>query len=394
MTSEFGTDQKQVSVQVEEDYQKHLLSTIDEMYPKYKQKRVLRELEKQRIVRLRKTKVQSVDETAIDLSDIEEGEQLSKGIESGDIAVFRQFEKDEFLKSYKYAAIFNVSTTNHSIFKQLQESGLIQDFFSQDYSYDHLYEGVDYKDIKPTIYTIGNVILIKFSRLLSGFTPGTGEKKQIKYPILGVYFKHLGILEVRFDNAKAYYHDNEYFYHKQVAFVLSWFKLYAGFEIKDINLTSIINYINKQEQDEVNVYSQAMSLPSGGKAVLEAGENENYTLPLIGELKELIKTNEELFEGSPKIKELLETFISETEAKSDLPWISLIWKGQGKEKDKGIHVKFKHNYMNQGYTLLHYHGLQSDMEKMNYVTEYINEYRRKLEGTFGDGEVREAAVTI
>lgn len=47
-----------------------------------------------------------------------------------------------------------------------------------------------------------------------------------------------------------------------------------------------------------------------------------------------MKTNEELFEASPKIKELLETFISETEAKSDLPWISLIWKGQSKEKDK------------------------------------------------------------
>ncbi|WP_042226760.1 hypothetical protein [Paenibacillus popilliae] len=391
MTDNFELEGKK-AIFTEVEYQEYLISTINEMYPKYTQKRLLKDLEKQHIIKLKKNTIQSADDSVIDLSEVEEEEQLTKGISSGNSAIHRQFEKYEFLKSYKYAAIFSVNSVDESLFKQSQDDGLIQNFIAEDYSFDEIYNGVNYRNIKPTMYAMGNVIALKFSRLLTGFTPGIGEKKQIKYPILCVYLKNLEVVEVRFDRVKTYFQEDEFFYHKQVDFVLSWLKKCVGFEIENINISSIINYINKQEQDEVNVYSQAMSTASGGKAVLEAGLNENFILPLLGELKELIKSHEDLFNKSPEIKQLLDMFISETEANSDLPWISLVWKG--KEKGKETHVKFRHNFMNQGYTLLQYYGHQSDMEKMDHVTEYIINCKKKLDEKAEDGEIRDAVVSV
>ncbi|MCF8890657.1 hypothetical protein [Priestia megaterium] len=357
------------------DYQEQLKSTVQEMYPKYAQRKLLKDLELLKVVNLKKNRP-STDENILDLSTVEEQEQLTTGL-LRKREVTRHIEKEEFLKSYKYAALFNVSNIEEDTFIQLQEAGKIHNFFSKDYSHDVIYDGITYKDIKPTKYSMGNVIILKFSKLLTGYIPGTGVKKQIKYPILAVYLKHLGILEVRLDQVRTYFQEDEFFYDKQITFVLKWFKENIDCDIENINLPPIIEYIGKKDQDEVNVHAQAMSLKSGGKAVLETGLNENYILPLLGELKELIKSNEELFEESPEIKMLLDKFISETESTADLPWISLIWKG--KNKTKGNIVKFKHNYMNQGYTLLQYYGLQTDMEKMDNVTEYIINNKNEID---------------
>jgi hypothetical protein len=374
------------------EYHVHLTSTIKEMYPKYIQKKLLKELEKRQIVRLKKNKnVSTTDGSILDLSDVEEDNQLLEGISNHD-AVTRHIEREEFIKSYKYAALFSVSSIDDTTFDQLQVNGQIQNFHSKEYAHDIVFDEIRYTDIIPTKFAVGNVIALKFSRLLTGYVPGPGVKKQIKYPILAIYFRHLGILEVRLDQVRTYFQEDEFFYHKQIDFVLEWIKNHLECEIEDINFPPIIDYISKQDQDEVNIHAQAMSMKNGGKAVLETGLNENYILPLLGELKELIKSNEELFDKSPEIKKMLDKFITETEETSDLPWISLVWKG--KNKTKGTIVKFKHNYMNQGYTLLQYYGLQTDMEKMDNVTEYIIKNKEDLDRNenTGDDETREIPI--
>lgn len=159
--------------------------------------------------------------------------------------------------------------------------------------------------------------------------------------------------------------------------MLGWFQEVAGFELENINIPPVISYINKKDQDEVAVHSQAMSMSSGAKAELYVSENGDPILPLLGELKELMKVNEELFEQSPEIKNLLDKFIADTEDTSDLPWISLKWKADA--KNEGMLVKFKHNYENKGYTLLNFFGRQTNMEKMNNVTKYIIENKAELD---------------
>jgi len=151
--------------------------------------------------------------------------------------------------------------------------------------------------------------------------------------------------------------------------------------------------------------------------MLDTGDNDEDVLPLLGELKELLKSNRELFEASPQvtekldnynemaihsreikelmtineelieqniqIKELLDNFILETESASDLPWISLSWKHES--KSKALKVKFSFNYMQKEYSLLQYYfNNKTEMERMNYVTRYLIENKRKCDASFGD----------
>lgn len=63
-------------------------------------------MEKNEVVRLEKSKKVSEGKNVLDLSDIEDEEnQLSEGIARAQ-SVVRHVEKDEFLKSYKFAVLF------------------------------------------------------------------------------------------------------------------------------------------------------------------------------------------------------------------------------------------------------------------------------------------------
>lgn len=358
-------------------YKEYLRTTIQEIYPKYAQEDLLKNLEKEHIVRIKKSKKAVAEGIAVlDLSDVEEDEEkISKVLE--DERVMRHIENSEFKKSYKYATISTLINFDDQMISDLKDEGKIQDFKGDDYSHDILFDDVHtLVPIKPTVFTIGNVILLKFGRLLTGYSGG--QIKKIKYPILAIIYKHLGILEIRLDMVRKYLQDDDdYFYHKHINLVKDWICENFDCEIEEINLPGIIEYIRNKDQDEVKIQAQAMALKSGGKAVLESGENDNHLLPLLGELKELIKANEELFNKSPSIKTLIENFIIQTEETADLPWISLRWKGE--TNTKGTTVKFKHNYMGQGYTLLQYYGHYAEMERMSSVTDYIVTNKRELD---------------
>ncbi|AIQ70348.1 hypothetical protein [Paenibacillus graminis] len=351
------------------NYSQILSSTVSESYPKYARAKLLKEMEKGDVVRLKKSKTMVRGKSVLDLSDIEdEGLQLSEGIARAQTVV-RHIEKDEFLKSYKFAVLFSLTEIDESLIDVRLKSGESVDFFSANRPNDYVFDEKRFTSIIPTQYSIGNIIMFKFSRLLSGFPPNTETKKQYKYPIIAVYHKHLNVVEIRMDRVKPYFQDDDFFYTQQIELVLNWFKGKLNCQFENINFPAVIDYIKTLEQDEVSVHSQSMSLPNGGKAVLDAGANENYILPLLGELKELIRANEELFEKSSEIKQLLDGFIAEIETNASLPWIALIWKDT--DKGKSTTVKFKHDYLNQEYSFLQYYGQQSNMEKMNNVTDYI-----------------------
>ncbi|MEY9096272.1 hypothetical protein [Paenibacillus sp. RC84] len=357
------------------DYKQQVIATVNEIYPKYIQKEILAKLDKLDLVKLKKNQATKPSD-AVDLTDVQEDDQLIRGLESDN--VLKEIEKREFFKSYHFAAIFNATPKDDNIFTELEKSTKVVNFKSPDYKHDAIFDNqLESAKTIPTRLGIGNVSLLKFSKLLTGYTQ-TGEKRQIKYNVLGVYFSHLGVLEIRFDKVRnIFQQEDELFYHNQVEFVVKWFREVAKFELENINLAAIINFINKKDQDEVIIHSQAMSMSTGAKAELYTGQTGNSVLPLLGELKELIRLHEDLFEESPKIKDILDKFIAETESTSDLPWISLRWKGD--DKNEGTVVKFRHNYENKGYTLLSYYGRQTIMEKMDYVTKYIIDNRKELE---------------
>ncbi|MRN51974.1 hypothetical protein [Paenibacillus monticola] len=360
----------------DEIYKELMIETVSNTYPKYIQKDLLSTLEQQGVVKLKKNMPIKSGAQTIDLSEAEEDERLTQGIES--LAVLRALEKREFTKSYHFSAIFSGNGKQKPDFFSLVNEGKLLDFTSPNFLHDNVQDVNHPTEVIPTLFTIGNIKIFKFTKILTGFLPVTATRKRIKYNVLGVYHEYLGVLEIRFDRARSLFqYEDELFYHNQIVGVLNWFKEVAKFELEYINISPVISYINKKDQNEVVVHSQAMSMSTGAKAELYTAENGAPILPLLGELKELIKTNEELFDQCTKIKDLLDKFISETEDTSDLPWISLRWKGDA--KNEGILVKFKHNYENKGYTLLNFFGRQTNMEKMNNVTKYIIDNKAELD---------------
>jgi hypothetical protein len=148
-------------------------------------------------------------------------------------------------------------------------------------------------------------------------------------------------------------------------------------EADPINLPPVIKSMRKSlsEDGEVKIAAQQMDLATGSKAVLDTGINDDFVLPLLGELKLLIDDNTVLFESNDKtkeIKKLIENFIYETEESASLPWISLTWTNE--VKSKAVKVKFS---FNPEYTLLYYYGSNAEMERMNNVTKYLIDNRRE-----------------
>ena len=118
-----------------------------------------------------------------------------------------------------------------------------------------------------------------------------------------------------------------------------------------------------------------MKLPNGGNAQLDVGNNQEYILPFIGELRSLLNDNQAELEKVPDFREALEQFMFEMEEMSDYPWIELLWENEIKTRSN--RVKFVFNYMNKSYCLIQYYysNVLIGMERMNYVIEYIVNHR-------------------
>lgn len=260
---------------------------------------------------------------------------------------------------------------DESLFELLKSNNELYDFF--DSSFNNDFSAINMGVVKPTMYAFENTIMLKFSKILTGYNSTSGEVKQIKYPIIAIYSKIKGVLEIRLDSTRSIFRTGDLFYESQIATILDWFTTNLQAKISMINFPPVIEFIKKERISEVVVDAQSMAFRNGGKAILENGINDNYVLPLLGELQELMKTNKELFDKSPEIKVLIERFITEAETLSDLPWVTLLWKS---DKSK---VKFIFGTHNDTFTILQYYGRKSDMEKMDYVTQFIIENRDALE---------------
>lgn len=397
-------------------YEEILIQTIDETYPKYYKQKIIKQLEKDGLVYFTDNLLE--EPGAVDLTFVPEEEQFNTCIEKSS-TIINKIEKMECENSYKYATLFSTNGYPKQPVEQLINRDLIKVFNSEKFDKDALFRD-NSSVIIPTLYEIDDdTTILKFSRLLTGYLPVEGmNKRSIKYPILVIFYKDIDVIEIRFDQVKGFLkkHD-EYFYAKQIELIIDWIEDNLGWEITAIDLNPTIEYISGLEQEEVYVSAQAMNLKSKKKAVLDTGDNDEDILPLLGELKELLKSNREFFEvdievtekldtyremakrvpelkdlvtindelieQNLQIKELLENFILDTESASDLPWISLTWKNES--KSKALKVKFSFNYMQKEYSLLQYYfNNKTEMERMNYVTRYLIENKTKCDAEFGD----------
>lgn len=371
---------------ISNDYRNLVLETINETYPKYQQERVLKAFESGCLLS-EETDLLTNVEIAVDVSDIGAGElaelkKINKTITENPQSL-KVIEDLEYGYSYKYATLLEINEYPPDKISELITKGHILDSSGENFSSDNCSTFAELDIIKPTYKEISpNIVALKFNEIVTGYLPvSENNKRTIKYPILALFYKDLGVLEIRFDTIKSFLKNgDDFFYVKQVGTVIDWLGKFLSVELTPLNLSPIIDFISRKESEDVDVAAQAMNLRTGSKAILDTGVDDMFVLPLLGELKKLINDNEELFKSNDKtleIQEMLTNFIFETEETSDLPWISLRWRHQ--KKSRVIKVKFSFNYKGQPYDLLQYYGNNAEMERMNYVTEYLIENKREYE---------------
>lgn len=135
----------------------------------------------------------------------------------------------------------------------------------------------------------------------------------------------------------------------------------------------MIEETKRDDNQNIKLISQYMFLKNGGKAQLTVGNNEEYVLPIIGELKNIMNELEEELSKNIKIKDALEQFIYEKEETTDYPWIEVLFLDSEGVKTRHNHVKFTFNYMNKSYSLItyYYNDTLVEMERMNDVIRFI-----------------------
>lgn len=306
----------------------------------------------------------SLDEIGLkNVANLSLSEQVLECL-NGNKQAINLFEKWEFVKDYKYSIMletndFNALISKIKATKQMQE---------QDACFK--YEGTF---INPVFFEDEEYKYLKFNLLYSSYDIDEHKELLLKYPFLVVFNMQYQFIEFRFDTIKSMYlnnkHDN-YIYRNFINNMIKYFDENFGEELHPIDL-SFFRGIANEEREDLKLVAQSMRLRNGGQAQLEVGNNEDYLLPFIDELKSLMHDFGDELNNLPDFKRALNDYINEMIEMSDYPWIELVWVNDITTKNN--RVKFTFDYMGESYTLMQhmYSPALVGMERMNYVTEYI-----------------------
>ncbi len=200
----------------------------------------------------------------------------------------------------------------------------------------------------------------------------------MKYPVLVILDKERKILEIRLDSVKFKYKNKEKFYKETIDKIKAWIVSMLNINIETIDFQAISKYIKENKSNEVIITALKMKR-NGTMALLDSASNEFLTIPILGELKELLKENNEMFfksEDTENIKNILDKFIKNIEETSELPSVKILW------YERKIKIVVLEAYKDSDYSLLKFLDELKDGECMNYVTEYLikceEENRRQL----------------
>lgn len=312
--------------------------------------------------------IENVQVESVDVRDLETASQVEACIKSSLKAV-KLFEKWEFEKDFKYSVLFETADFDIAL-QSVNET--IQQVSETEDEENNIFDGLEH----PIKYSNDAQIFIKFNISYAAINPLTGEELFLKYPVLIVFHTLEKIIEFRFDSLRKYFipeKSEQTIYADLVNDLKTYCNTYLNIELIALDLDFMTTESN--QQSEFKVISQYRKLSNGGNAQLDVGNNQDYVLPIIGELKELLKRNVIELEKVPSLKEELEQFIFENDELADYSWIEVMWENE--LKTRNIRVKFIYNYRNSGYCLLqHYFStVLIGMERMNHVVKYISQHR-------------------
>lgn len=291
------------------------------------------------------------------------------------------FEYLEFIKLYKYSVPLFFSTPGGIPALQIVQNSPCCLFDYDSYT-PHFVLSRTIGENVPYYFVRGDEIFIKFVLQKAYPRPEDYQPVNYRYPVVAYINSQLGIIEIRFDAVRFDSKFGKESYESLLADCLAWIKENLGLELFLCNGVNAIAVINSKEDESVRIYKQMMELSSGGSAELTASEEKDSVMPFIGELRELIDENEELFSRNSDVKELLLNYLDEKEVTASYPYI-YIKRVKPVESDSYI-LKITFDYYFGKYTgLQHQTGTCRDlgMERMNDAIKYLCE-----SGSFTKGD--------
>ena len=304
---------------------------------------------------------------AIDLSHIDVTEDKLNYAIMNSYDALKFYEKRDYRKNYKYSVYYRVkSMPNMSFFDQIIDKGYAEAFGINECNVfnNHL--------STPVYYRENSVSYLKFLLKRDYYDINDGEETKHRYVVLVVFHSSLNIVEIRYDSCSVIGRNHSSFYIDNLDYIKHWIEDKMGFTLMNFDLLSTINnvtFINPK--DEICVDGKNYQFVNGAQADLYVGHNQDdYTLPLISEIKKIVELYKEDLEKVPELKKALDEFIVEKETDSYSNWIMLSWKNE--VRSKKISVKCTFNFKNQGFDLvMHYSNRNKDKERMDYVIQYF-----------------------
>ena len=284
------------------------------------------------------------------------------------------YEAYEFKKLYKYSVPFFYETEDGKNIETLLNDKGVAIFQKESYQPEYVIAG-SIQEAEPLVLVEEGNVYIKFVLQKMFVQPESYDQIVYRYPILVYIDPVLGMLEIRYDSMHYSYSeqiDRETYYNIVVA-IIDWIKATLGIKLFCCEHADTIHITNDVQNTEVKMYKQMMEMKSGASAELTASENEDYMLPFIGEIRELIDENEELFNKANDVKQLLLQYLNEKEATANYPYIYI--KRIKPVENQSYIVKLTFDYFNGKYTLLqHITGNCKDlgMGRMNDAIEYFS----------------------
>ena len=346
------------------NYIKYTLTT----YNKDNKKALLKLFEEKNIAKKKDSQTTLFDNEMVPIDYSKIDESVLECIEKNDKSI-EEYDVFQFTRSYKYSVICSIEN-----FENLMEKVELLPTYKYNVDEINLYDEVK----SPVKYNLDNYTMVVFNKKYEAIHPQTGDELLLHYPVLLVFHKDLELVEIRFDSVKRLFTGGERdqtIYIKLIEDVLAFFLENYNAELKPLDLEFMIEMSKKDENEDIKLISQYMNLSTGGKAQLTVGNNEEYVLPIIGELKNIINDLKEELDKNLKIKDALEQFIYEKEETTDYPWIEVLFMNKEGIKTRNNHVKFIFNYMGKPYSLItyYYNDALIGMERMNDVTRFIGE---------------------
>ncbi|RIL27216.1 hypothetical protein BUY98_14575 [Staphylococcus gallinarum] len=187
-----------------------------------------------------------------------------------------------------------------------------------------------------------------------------------------INFENSVYLVISTESIPQYYRRNEstQYYLNKIDRIREFIENTLFLSLSAIDFNYTIEQIRKQDdENEMIVSAQSMNINSGAKATLDSSSSKDIILPILGEIKNLLEENVELFQQCNEGYDLLKNYVEELEQESDLPWVTLRFNNK-------IQVKFLfETATNKDYTLLNYYSDYNSSKKgreaMNDVTNKI-----------------------